>query len=94
MRRTEWTRPVGTFPNRRCSDTAASTATQANADAIGQATARRRVATNPETGAATRAWRLVIGERMGTVWQAFPARQLTGRPYVYHAYVGHERPER
>jgi len=28
------------------------------------------------------------------MWPAFPARQLTGRPYVYHAYVGHERPER
>jgi hypothetical protein len=26
-------------------------------------------------------------------WQAFPARQLTGRPFVFHAYVGRERPE-
>jgi hypothetical protein len=29
-----------------------------------------------------------------TPWQSFPARQLTGTPYVYHAYVGHDRPER
>jgi hypothetical protein len=31
----------------------------------------------------------------GDPWIAFPPRQLTGKPYVYHAYVGHgNHPER
>lgn len=26
-------------------------------------------------------------------WRAFAPRQLTGKPYVYHGYVGHDRVE-